>query len=77
MDGCQPIPRVDMDRPATDTAPEPVTGRLSEPAPDTGVEWMYLIDRTTPGRLAICAHTGRWTIRHRLDLTVGRDFIVG
>src|SRR5947209_8325888 len=29
MDGYQPIPGVGMAMPATDTAPEPVTGRLS------------------------------------------------
>jgi hypothetical protein len=77
MDGYQPIPGVGMAMPAADTAPEPVTGRLTDPAPDHGVEWMYLIDRTNPGRLAICHHGRRWTIRHRLDLTVGRDIIVG
>ena len=78
MDGYQPIPGVGMAMPATETQPDPITGRLTDPGPDSGIGWMYLIDRTTPGRLAICHHTGpRWTVRHRLDLTVGRDFIVG
>jgi hypothetical protein len=76
MDGYQPIPGVGMAMPATDTPPDPITGRLTDPAPYSGIGWMYLIDRTTPGRLLICAHTGRWTIRHRLDLTVGRDVVV-
>jgi hypothetical protein len=76
MPGYQPVPGVGMAMPATDTQPDPITGRLTDPAPDSGIQWMDLVDRTTPGRLLICTHTGRWTIRHRLDLTVGRDVVV-
>ena len=76
MPGYQPIPGVGMAMAATDTAPQPFVGHLTDPAPHGPIRWMYLLDTTHPGRLLICAHTGHWTIRHRLDLTVGRDVAV-
>ena len=76
MPGYQPIPGVGMAMPAADTAPQPFTGRLTDPVPDSPIQWMYLLDTDHPGRLLTCTHTGRWTIRHRLDLTVGRDVVI-
>ncbi len=49
---------------------------LTDPLPDTPLRWMYLIDATQPGTLLIYANTGHWSIRGRLDLTIGRDVVI-
>jgi hypothetical protein len=41
MEGYQPIPGVGMAMPAADTQPDPITGRLSDPAPNSGIGWMF------------------------------------
>jgi hypothetical protein len=76
------IPGVGMAMPAADTAPQPLTGQLPDAMPRTPTRWGHLIDTTNPGRLLICAalarsgQTTHWMIRHRLDLSVGRDVVV-
>jgi len=62
--------------PPDDRQPQPVTGMLTDPLPDTPLRWMYLIDATQPGTLLIYANTGHWSIRGRLDLTIGRDVVI-
>jgi hypothetical protein len=76
MPGYLPVAGVGMAMPPQDTAPQPVTGLLTDPLADSPLQWMYLIDTGHPGTLLICANTGRWSIRRRLNLTIGRDVAI-
>jgi hypothetical protein len=76
MSGYQTVPGVGMALPTADTSTDPITGQLTDPVGEYPIRWMYLFHAAEPGRLLICANTGEWTVRHRLDLTVGRDVVV-
>ncbi len=76
MPGCRPIPGVGMAMPADDGQPQPVTGQLTDPMAGSPLQWMYLIDATQPATLLICANNGHWSIRGRLDLTIGRNVVI-
>ncbi len=76
MPGYRPVPGVGMAMPPDDREPRPVTGLLSDPLPDTPLQWMYLLDAAHPGTLLICANTGRWSVTGRFDLTIGRDVVI-